>query len=804
MNAEQALLTVDGIAEIPRLIDTLHATEKRLTQLTLGEVDCVADRHGRFLLLRHAQEQMRFSDAAMQAAIVNALPAHIALVDWEGMIVSVNEAWRGFAREGDLDPAVCSTGCNYLTTCDEAVGRGSADGWEMAAGMRGVLSGRLHTFSMEYPCHSPTEQRWFCATVTPLSERVPTGAVVMHINITDRKLEDIRFRSLSRVHAMLSGINALIVRAGDRDQLFREACTIANEVGGFSMAWIGVVDPTSGALVPIAASGMNYLDLQSLKKLCVSPEDQSLLCRSLRTLLADHQTIVLHNLPQDSTDHFAGDARAAERASLALFALVVSGECRGVLALYARDAEHFHGDELKLLGDLAGDIAFAIGHIEKGEQLNYLTDYDRLTGLANRNLFVSRLNDRLAAASKANIGLAVGVLDLDRFKNLNDSLGRKAGDALLQQIAGWLTARTGDAQRLSRVGGDRFLLVTLEVRDGQHVIARAEESIALLLAHPFQLNDASFQISAKVGLAVFPQDGLDAETLIKNAELALKHAKAGGQRCLFYSPAMAAAMAGQLELERRLHKALERAEFELHYQPKIHLASGALAGAEALIRWNDPERGLVPPSAFIPLMEQTGLIHSVGRWALHTAITDARRWRLAGLGSVRIAVNVSPLQLRSLGFLQELEDAIGGDPLAAASLELEITESLAVEDIKTSIPTLQAIRNMGVSIAIDDFGTGFSSLSYLARLPVDALKIDRSFIIEMTSGPKCLALVSTIITLAHALKLKVVAEGIENEEQSRLLRLLGCDEMQGFLVSKAVPAAVFEAKYLRSQLSVAI
>ncbi len=804
MKSHSPLLTAEGIAEISSLIVTLHATEKRLAELTDGEVDSVADQQGQILLLRRAQEHLRFSEAERQAAIVDALPAHIALLDADGMIVSVNEAWRRFARAGDLDPAACSAGHSYLAACDQAVGSDSAGGSEMAEGMRGVLNGRLHTFSMEYPCHSPTEQRWFCATVTPLSLAVPRGAVVMHINITQRKLEDIRFRSLSRVHAMLSGINALIVRASDRDELFREACTIASEVGGFRTAWIGVVDPLSRALVPIAASGMNDADLQRLKQSCAAPEDDSLLGRTLRTVVADHKTAVLHKLPQDGVATIARGANAPDTDAMALLALVVSGECRGVLALYARDAEYFRDDELKLLGDLASDIAFAIGHIEKEEQFNYLIEYDPLTGLPNRNLFVSLLSDRLAAASKTNIELAVAVLDLDRFKNFNDSLGRKAGDALLQQIAGWLTARTGDAQRLARVGGDRFLLVTLQVRDGQHVIARAEESIALLLAHPFQINDANFQISAKVGLALFPQDGLDAETLIKHAELALKNAKAGGQRCLFYSPAMSAAMAGQLELERRLHKALEREEFELHYQPKIRLASGMLAGAEALIRWNDPESGLVPPSAFIPLMEQTGLIHAVGRWALHTAVADARRWRLAGLGSVRIAVNVSSLQLRSLGFLKELKEAIGDDPLAAASLELEITESLAIEDIKTSIPTLQAIRNMGVSIAIDDFGTGFSSLSYLGRLPVDALKIDRSFIIEMTSGPNGLALVSTIITLAHALKLKVVAEGVETEEQSRLLRLLGCDEMQGFLVSKALPTANFEANFLSSKIAVAI
>lgn len=228
----------------------------------------------------------------------------------------------------------------------------------------------------------------------------------------------------------------------------------------------------------------------------------------------------------------------------------------------------------------------------------------------------------------------------------------------------------------------------------------------------------------------------------------------------------------------------------------MNLVSGLLVGAEARIRWNDPLTGLVPPFKFIPILEETGLIRDVGRWAMHKAIEDYLRWRDAGLPAVRIAVNVSALQLRSRGFIAEVEKAIAIDPRAAEGLELEITESMVMQDIKQSVASLKAIRALGVTIAIDDFGTGFSSLGYLSKLPIDTLKIDRSFVIDMTTGPDGLALVSTIITLAHSLKLNVVAEGVETEEQSRLLRLLGSDEMQGYLFSKPVPADVFEAKFM--------
>jgi EAL domain-containing protein (putative c-di-GMP-specific phosphodiesterase class I) len=314
--------------------------------------------------------------------------------------------------------------------------------------------------------------------------------------------------------------------------------------------------------------------------------------------------------------------------------------------------------------------------------------------------------------------------------------------------------------------------------------------------HPFQLNDAVFRIAAKVGVALFPDDGANADTVFKNAEAALKKAKARGDRYLFYTQRMTETVASKLALENQLRQALDKGEFVLHYQPQVSLANGKLTGAEALIRWNDPRTGLVPPVQFIPVLEETGLIYEVGRWALRKAIEDHLRWRNAGLPAMRIAVNVSPLQLRHRSFIAEIKAAIGIDAHAASGLELELTESLIMEDVKNSIASLQAIRAMGIQIAIDDFGTGFSSLSYLSKLPVHTLKIDRSFVNEMTIAPEGLALVSTIINLARSLKLKVVAEGVETEEQSHLLRLLSCDEMQGYLICKPVPSEIFEARYL--------
>jgi diguanylate cyclase (GGDEF)-like protein len=419
-----------------------------------------------------------------------------------------------------------------------------------------------------------------------------------------------------------------------------------------------------------------------------------------------------------------------------------------------------------------------------------------LTGLANRRLFLERVAQYMRSAVSGGHQLALFLIDLERFKNINDSLGQPAGDALLRQVAEWLTRNAGDANLLARVDADHFAMVLPQVKQEVDVARGLEHAMHAFLEHPFRLNGAVFRIAAKVGAALFPDDGADADTLFKHAEAALKKAKASGDRYLFYTQKMTASVAGMLTLENQLRQALDKREFVLHYQPKMNLESGKLTGAEALIRWNDPRTGLVPPGRFIPILEETGLINEVGRWALRQAIEDYLRWRGAGLAAVRVAVNVSPLQLRNRGFIAEIRQAIDIDAQAAAGLELEITESLIMEDVKHSIASLQAIRAMSISIAIDDFGTGFSSLSYLAKLPVDTLKIDRSFVIDMTAAPEGLALVSTIISLAHSLRLKVVAEGVETEKQSHALRLLSCDEMQGFLFSKPLPREIFEARYL--------
>ena len=643
------------------------------------------------------------------------------------------------------------------------------------------------------PVHDASGQvhKWF-GTCTDIHDLKVAELEITRVNQGLRESE-IRIKRLNRVYAVLSQINALIVRKPGRDELFREACRVAVELGEFRFAWVGLVDRDVERLTPIASAGP-VADLLELAPSQVFECQPGAVGRAAQ-VLRERTPQVMNDFGRGHQPFMRQDMEERGIHSFAVIPLVGDGEAIGVFALYAQEAGFFDDEEMRLLKELADNISLAIGNIEKQERLDYLAYYDPLTGLANRTLFLERLSQHMRSAASGGNRLAMFLIDLERFKNINDSLGRPAGDSLLKQIADWMAYRVGDASLLARVGTNHFAVLVPQVIPGGDLARLIERAIAALESHPFAVEGAVLRVTAKVGAALFPGDGGSAETLFQNAEAALKHAKATGDRYLFHSSTMTDAVAGKLGLENQLRRALDNEEFVLHYQPKVNLASGKVTSAEALIRWNDPDNGLVAPGKFIPVLEETGLIHEVGRWAMRKAIEDYLRWCDAGLSGMRIAVNVSSLQLRNRGFVAEVAQVLRIDPRAASGLELEITESMVMGDIDHGIASLQAIRAMGVTIALDDFGTGFSSLTYLARLPIDTLKIDGSFINQMVT-PNGLALVSTIVTLGHALGHTVVAEGVETAEQSRLLRLLECDEMQGFHFGKPVPSAVFEARYL--------
>jgi len=613
----------------------------------------------------------------------------------------------------------------------------------------------------------------------------PAGAVIVTVarDITERKAQQEKIERLSRVHAMLSGINSAIVRLRDRNALFRECCRIAHEAGGFALVWIGLVDETRKVAERVAWHG-GADGVQKLHPMCLALRDDtqvSLLTEMMRTRRPAITNDARHDPRAENLE--LGVERGIN--SAAFLPLTVAGKVKGVMAMCSPVCAHFDEPEVKLLSELAADVSFALEHLEKSERAEYLGLHDELTGLPNRRLFTERLGQFVRAAGQAQGKLVLAVLDLERLRSVNKSLGWHAGDTLLREVARRLTQAAG-AAAAGRLGSDLFAVVLRSARDR----ADAERMLPTLLnrcfAEPYAVEDTELRLGAKAGLAIFPSDGLDAETLLVNAEAALRKAKTAGERLLFYTPELSENTGAWLPLESKLVRALERNEFALHYQPKLDAVTGVVVGLEALLRWQSPEFGAVPPAKFIPLMEETGMILEVGAWALRRAALDHRRWLEQGFAGLRVAVNVSEVQLRQRDFVQAMQQAIceGVDP---SGIDLEITESLVMRDVEENIRKLNEVRALGVQIAIDDFGTGYSSLGYLAKLPVQALKIDRSFISAMLKDPAAMTLVQTIISLCHTLGHKVIAEGVEEEQQAKYLRLLRCDEIQGYLISKPQP-----------------
>ncbi|MDO8413969.1 MAG: EAL domain-containing protein [Gallionellaceae bacterium] len=607
-------------------------------------------------------------------------------------------------------------------------------------------------------------------------------------DITERKHAETRIMRLNRIHAVLSGINTTIVRVRDRQELFTEACRIAVEHGQFRMVWIGWLDPKEMKIVPVAKEGVDdgYLEQIQLTVRGETADEYAPVARALR----EKSPVIYNNISSDAEMtrwHFQSLQR--DYHSMVAFPLLVSDKVVGVFVLYAAETGFFDTEEIKLLSELAGDVSFALDYIEKAERLNYLAYYDVLTGLPSRILFQDRLNHALNQASRYETDLALLFLDLDDFKNINDSLGHNTGDLLLKQLATRLTACVREGDTVARLGGDEFVVVLAEIAVEEDISLVAQKIIKLI-TEPFIVDSHELFVTCSVGIALYPKDGEDSQTLLKNADAALYQAKSQGRNnAQFCTAEMNAKALERLTLENSLRQALKREEFLLHYQPRVDLRSGLITGVEALVRWQQkPGLQLVPPGKFIPIAEDCGLIVPIGVWVLHTACAQNKAWQQAGLKPVCVAVNLSARQFRQQDLVEVVSRVLQETGLDPTLLELELTESLIMQNVNTAIDTLTQLKDMGVKLSIDDFGTGYSSLSYLKRFPIDFLKIDQSFVRDITTDKDDAAIAKTIISMSHDMELKVIAEGVETEAQESFLRQYHCDEMQGYFFSKPVPA----------------
>jgi diguanylate cyclase (GGDEF)-like protein len=605
-----------------------------------------------------------------------------------------------------------------------------------------------------------------------------------------------RIFHLKRVLQMVSGVNGALVRLRDRDSLLTETCRLAVNVGEYLSATVWLIE-AGGTTRCVVTAGACEAEFTAVSlPVDADAEALSVMAKAIRTQQAAVAPDILD--PTASVAH-RDVLRAAGVRGLVALPLIVDGTSVGALMLGTGSANQMDSGELNLLREVAANLSFALQYLQREDAVHFLSYFDALTGLAKRRLFCERLGRRLAARLGPEIPPAVVVFDIERLGVVNDSAGRHVGDALLQHVSDRLRQQVAETDDLAHLGGGTFCVSLPLLGSVDHAVARLHERVAALFARPFEIEGHTIRAVARAGIARYPEDGEYAAALIENAEAALKSAKSAGERFLPYRLQMHRGQDKRLELETRLRAALEERQFLLHYQPKVDIGSGELVGLEALIRWQDPTRGLIAPGEFLPVLEATQMIVEVGEWVLDQALADARRWLDAGL-KIRVAINVSPWQLRRGGFADQVLARLNGRETFPGGLDLEITESALLQDPDETTRKLALLRASGVGIAIDDFGTGYSSLSRLSMLPVDTLKIDRSFTSGLPANDISLALVTTIIALARTFRLVTVAEGVETLDQFETLRKLGCEQSQGYLHGKPQPYEEITRRMVEEQL----
>ncbi len=812
--------------------------------------------------------------------VVDSLTEHIAVIDSIGKIISVNEAWKRFAKDnGDTELTRTCVGVNYLDVCEQSTNSQLDDGAATAAfGIRSVLNGDRQEFVIEYPCHSPWEQRWFELHVVPLLG-ANGGAVLFHQNITDHKRADEALRaSEDSYHRQFVDNSVVMLLIDIATGAIVDANVAAQAFYGYSLAQlqemnlsqINTLQPdelrknldsvassgrgnfetehriSSGELraVEVSASLMLFRGRQILHSIIHDITDrrraESLIRESeqhFRTLANGGSLLIwtsgldkLCNYFNEPWLRFTGRTMAQE---------VGNGWAEGVhpedfdqcLQVYMKAFEQRqpfsmdyrlrHADgayrwirddgnpRYDSQGEFLGYIGFCMDITERkasAEQIEHLAFYDSLTQLPNRRLMLDRLGQALSNSARRNRHGAVLMIDLDNFKSLNDNLGHHVGDELLIEVAARLQSciRVGDTA--SRLGGDEFVAILEDLDESEQAAISAEyvgDKILASLSAPYFLEvtqqsgttaRVTHHCTSSIGIAIFREESVSAEELIKRADTAMFQAKAAGRNTKrFFDPEMQAAVTVRAKLESDLRRAIQNKEFLLYYQMQVD-SLGRTIGAEALIRWQHPQDGLVPPDLFIPVAEETGLITPIGNWVMETACKQLTCWaKDPRTADLTLAVNVSANQFRLPNFVEQVLATINTSGAKPDRIKLELTESLLLDNAEDIIFKMNTLKMIGVRFSLDDFGTGYSSLAYLKRLPLDQLKIDKSFVCDVLTDPNDAVIARAIIALSHSLGLAVIAEGVETHEQRQFLASAGCLVYQGYLFSRPLPIAQFEA-----------
>ncbi len=603
-------------------------------------------------------------------------------------------------------------------------------------------------------------------------------------DVTLRKAQESRIRRLNRSLRFVSGASSAVMRIRDRDQLLKEACHLAVTVGGYVAATIYLLPPRAGAKPVVCSYGTVSAEGKKWSITGKLPSEQSVMTQALAT----GQPAIVRDLDEPGALIVARAYRKSllargVRAVIAL-PMMVDGTMIGVLELHSDEPGVFGDAELSLLEQVDANITFSLQYLQSKESAEYLEYFDALTALPNRSSYVQRLDAEVEQALCSGSVLPVLVFDVANLSIINDGLGHQAGDLVLRLIAQRLKDEFGEESLLCRLGGDRFSVASVDAHtDALNALGAR---VTRLFDEPFEVHDQDLRISVRAGAAQFPDDGTTADELLQRAQTALGHAKEAGETYSRHRPDMSAGATERLSLINDLRRAVADKGFRLEYQPKVEIATGVADGVEALLRWSSAQHGVVPPGVFVPIIESLGLIDEVGRWVIVQAMAEASGWFAAATGDFRVAVNASPLQLNRPDFSDKVLDLVGEH---AKRLEIEVTESTLLADPRRAHANLSRLREAGVTVAIDDFGTGHSSLRVLTGLPVDVLKIDRTFVSDMTSNRSHRVIVQATITLARSLGLKTVAEGVETSEQLEMLRDLGCGMAQGYLLRRPAPAA---------------